>query len=63
MQLAYAERDNPVAVWRQPVIPAQERTNSAAGTGGLKKRTLARRKARGKHNLPDSAGWRNPKGD
>jgi hypothetical protein len=31
--LAYAERDNPVVVWREPVIQSQERTKSAAGTG------------------------------
>ncbi len=30
--LVYAQRGNPVAVWRQPVTPSQERANSAAGT-------------------------------
>jgi len=30
--LVYAERGNPVAVWRQPVTLSQERANSTAGT-------------------------------
>src|SRR5262245_37224689 len=53
--LAYAERGNPVAVWSHPVTLSQERANSAAGTGRLKKPKPARRKARGSHNPPDSA--------
>src|SRR5215510_3768107 len=60
--LAYAERGNPVAVWSHPVTPSRERANAAAGTGRLKKRRPACRKAGGIHNPPDSAGWRDPKG-
>jgi len=60
--LAYVKRGNPVAVWREPVTPSQERAKSAAGIRRLKKRRPARRKARGNHNPPDSVPWRNPKG-